>query len=482
MTSSVLQAISVALLFCGFSASAWAEPAPRQAGSAIRHVASSPAGPAQTDLTVVVNRSTPIAVGRPFARIAISQPEIADAAPTSDNRLYVRGRTIGSTNILVYDDDGGLIEIIDVRVEHDLGAIQSDIAALFPDISLELRTVAQRLHVRGNVPDDETAAEIMQIAASYAPDAVIDALDVNSPQQVMLEVRFVEASREDVKELGIGGEVSRAGDFLFATGSELLSGGAPKSILSLLGASGGVNIDFFLEALEERGVIRTLAEPNLVARSGETASFLAGGEFPVPVAADEDTISIEFREFGVSLEFTPRILSNNRMSLEVSPEVSQLDPRNSVRLASVEIPALSVRRANTIIELADGESFAIAGLIQNTVDTTSVQTPWLGDVPVLGALFRSNRFRENETELIIIITPRLVLPTPAGTRIPDPLTNNPMPSEAERLLLGNLSHENGPSRAAVGTGTLLTPSPAAVQPVVQSSRPDLGYVPGLGGE
>ena len=208
-------------------------------------------------------------------------------------------------------------------------------------------------------------------------------------QQVMLEVRFVEASREDVTELGIGSEVGRAGDFLFATGSGLLSGGAPQSILNILGGSGGVNIDFFLEALEERGVIRTLAEPNLVARSGETASFLAGGEFPVPVAADEDTISIQFREFGVSLEFTPRILSNNKMSLEVSPEVSQLDPRNSVRLANVEIPALSVRRANTIIELSDGESFAIAGLIQNTVDTTSVQTPWLGDVPVLGALFRS---------------------------------------------------------------------------------------------
>lgn len=275
-------------------------------------------------------------------------------------------------------------------------------------------------------------------------------------------------------ELGIGSEVSRAGDFLFATGSGLLSGGAPQSILNILGGSGGVNIDFFLEALEERGVIRTLAEPNLVARSGETASFLAGGEFPVPVAADEDTISIQFREFGVSLEFTPRILSNNKMSLEVSPEVSQLDPRNSVRLANVEIPALSVRRANTIIELSDGESFAIAGLIQNTVDTTSVQTPWLGDVPVLGALFRSNRFRENETELVIIITPRIVLPAPAGTRIPDPLTGTQMPSEAERILLGHLAPQPDtppPSQAVTG-------APVSAAP---KSRPDLGYVPGTEG-
>ncbi|WP_083910929.1 type II and III secretion system protein family protein [Henriciella marina] len=475
MTSSILQVFAVSLVALGLSMFAPAKADPVPTGDTAAYPAvSSQSGPAQTDLTVVVNRSTPVSIDRAFKRIAISQPEIADASPTSDNRLYVRGRTVGSTNILVYDEDGELIELIDVRVEHDLGAIRNDIAALFPDISLQLRTVAQRLHIRGNVPDDETAAEIIQIASSYAPDAVIDALDVNSPQQVMLEVRFVEASREDVKELGIGSEISRSGDFLFATGSGLLSGGAPQSILSLLGASGGVNIDFFLEALEQRGIIRTLAEPNLVARSGETASFLAGGEFPVPVSADEDTITIEFREFGVSLEFTPTILSNGRMSLEVSPEVSQLDPRNSVRLSNVEIPALSVRRATTIIELSDGESFAIAGLIQNTVDTTSVQTPWLGDVPVIGALFRSNRFRENETELIIIITPRIVLPAPAGTRIPDPLTNNPMPSEAERLLLGKLETDPAPSQASTG----ITP----VRPAPQPARQDLGYVPGMGGQ
>ena len=474
MTSKTCQILSVAIAMLALSVPGAATASPHATQSALPQTVPAGTSPLQSDLTVVVNRSTPVAINRPFARIAISQPEIADASPTSDNRLYVRGRSIGSTNILVYDEAGDLIELIDVRVEHDLGAIRNDIDALFPDIDLELRTIAQRLHVRGEVPDDETAAEIMQVAASYAPDAVIDALDVNSPQQVMPEVRFVEASREDVTELGIGSEVGRAGDFLFATGSGLLSGGAPQSILNILGGSGGVNIDFFLEALEERGVIRTLAEPNLVARSGETASFLAGGEFPVPVAADEDTISIQFREFGVSLEFTPRILSNNKMSLEVSPEVSQLDPRNSVRLANVEIPALSVRRANTIIELSDGESFAIAGLIQNTVDTTSVQTPWLGDVPVLGALFRSNRFRENETELVIIITPRIVLPAPAGTRIPDPLTGTQMPSEAERILLGHLAPQpDTPPLSQAVTGAPVSAAP--------KSRPDLGYVPGTEG-
>lgn len=427
------------------------------------------AGPAQRDLTVTVNRSTPVSISRPFKRIAVSQPEIADASPTSDNRLYVRGRTIGTTNILIYDEDGDLVEVIDVRVQHDIGAIESDVAALFPDVRLAMRTVAQRLHVRGEVPDDETAAEIIQIASSYAPDAVIDALKVNRPQQVMLEVRFVEASREDVKEIGIGNEVSRAGDFLFATGSSILSGGAPKSIASILGSSGGVNIDLFLNALEERGIIRTLAEPNLVARSGETASFLAGGEFPVPVAADEDTITIEFREFGVSLEFTPTILADNKISLEVNPEVSQLDPRNSVILSNVEIPALSVRRAKTLVELEDGQSFAIAGLIQNTVDSSSVQTPFLGDVPILGALFRSNRFRENETELVIIITPRLALPAPAGTRLPDPLSGSTETSDAERLLLGTLT------KPTTGAAQASAPSPAESR--TSGSRPDLGYVP-----
>ncbi|WP_084419686.1 type II and III secretion system protein family protein [Henriciella litoralis] len=424
-------------------------------------------GPVHTDLSVVVNRSTPIDISRPFKRIAVSQPEIADASPTSNSRLYVRGRSIGATNILVYDDVGQLVEIIDVRVQHDLGAIHSDVAALFPDVRLNLRTVAQRLHVRGEVPDRATAIEVMQIASSYAPDAVIDALSVSGSEQVMLEVRFVEASREDVQEIGLGTEVSRAGDFLFATSSRLLSGEAPKTFAALLTSAGNVNIDVFLRALEEKGIIRTLAEPNLVARSGETASFLAGGEFPVPVAADEDTVTIEFREFGVSLDFTPTILPNNRMSIQVRPEVSQLDPRNSVRLSDVEIPALSVRRADTTVELGDGESFAIAGLIQNTVDSTSVQTPFLGDIPVLGALFRSNRFRENETELVIIITPRLVRPAPAGTRLEDPLTSHREPSEAERLLLGKLDDQQAPTMGSAVTSNIGT----------QLVRPDLGYVP-----
>ncbi|MGB3626974.1 MAG: type II and III secretion system protein family protein [Henriciella sp.] len=457
--------------FASVSLLASAHAAPQLRGAETVSAAPGETGPVQTDLSVVVNRSTPIAVARPFKRIAVSQPEIADASPTADNRLYVRGRSIGSTNILVYDEDGQLVEVIDVRVQHDLGAIRSDVAALFPDVRLDLRTVANRLHMRGDVPDDATAAEIFEIASSYAPEAVIDALKVTSPQQVMLEVRFVEASREDVKEIGLGSEVSRSGDFLFSTGSRLLSGGTPKSIASILGQAGNVNIDVFLQALEEKGIIRTLAEPNLVARSGETASFLAGGEFPVPVAADENAITIEFREFGVSLDFTPTILSDSLMSLEVKPEVSQLDPRNSVRLADVEIPALSVRRAHTIVELSDGESFAIAGLIQNTVDSTSVQTPWLGDVPVLGALFRSNRFRMNETELVIIITPRLVRPAPVGTRLIDPLTGREEPSEAERLLLGKLDDPNAP------------PVGSAVSSNIDSQvvRRDLGYVPQAGG-
>lgn len=427
--------------------------------------------PVERDIAVVVNRSTPVDISRPFKRIAVSQPGIADASPTADNRLYIRGRTIGSTNILVYDDEGRLVEVIDVRVQHDLGAIRSDVTALFPQVELDLRTVASRLHVRGSVPDDATAAEIIEIASSYAPDAVINALSVSSPQQVMLEVRFVEASREDVKEIGFGNEISRTGDFLFSTGAGLLSGGAPKSIASILGGSGDVNIDLFLQALEEKGIIRTLAEPNLVARSGETASFLAGGEFPVPVAADEDTITIQFREFGVSLDFTPTILSDTKMSLEVSPEVSQLDPRNSVRLSGVEIPALSVRRANTVVELADGESFAIAGLIQNTVDSTSVQTPWLADIPVLGALFRSNRFRENETELVIIITPRLVHPAPRGARLSDPLQNNRETSEAERLLLGELEKGSALDLGEAVSSNIRT----------HTVRRDLGYVPQAGG-
>jgi len=399
---------------------------------------------ARETLVVVQGGSLPILVPEAFARLAVSEPLIADAAPVSTTEYYVRGRAIGTTSILIYSEEGHLQQIVDVKVTPDIQAIKNDLLALFPDIEIDLYPVADRIHVRGTVADTETSDAVLDVVASHAPDRVINALKIELPQQVLLEVRFVEASRDDIREIGFGSEVGRPGNFLFLTTPSLLSGPVEKTAGALFGGSGGVSIDVFLKALEEKGVVRTLAEPNLMSRSGETAYFLAGGEFPVPVAADKGIVSIAFKNFGVSLEFTPTVVNKNRIILQVTPEVSQLDPRNSVRLSDIEIPALSVRKVSTTVELGDGQSFAIAGLIQNNYDSSTAQTPLLGSVPILGALFRSSRFRKNETELVVIITPHLVKPAPSGHSLADPLANTELPTNAERYLLGEVDAQNKP--------------------------------------
>lgn len=399
-----------------------------------------------THQTIVVRKgmSLPVPVIESFDRIAVSEPTIADAAPVSSQEYFVRGREIGSTNILVYNERGNLVQLVDVLVMPNLDAVRSDLHLLFPDARVDLHPVADRIHVSGSVADEETMAQIMNVVESHAPGLSINALKVELPAQVLLEVRFVEASRDDIREIGFGTDISRPGEFLFMTSSGLISGDPARAIGQVFGDSGNTSIDFTLQALEEQGVIRTLAKPNLVSQSGQPASFLAGGEFPVPVAADEDTVTIEFKKFGVSLEFTPTIAREDRIVLQVAPEVSNLDPRNSVRLSNVEIPALSVREIKTQVELGNGQSFAIAGLIQNEYQATELQTPLLGDIPILGNLFRSSRFKKNETELVVIITPHLVLPAESPETLTDPIMLSEEPTQAERYAMSRIEGEPKP--------------------------------------
>lgn len=399
-----------------------------------------------THQTIVVRKgmSLPVPVTESFDRIAVSEPGIADAAPVSSQEYFVRGREIGSTNILVYNERGHLVQLVDVLVMPNLDAVRSDLLALFPSARVDLRPVADRIHVSGDVADEETMSQIMAVVDSHAPGLSINAMKVELPAQVLLEVRFVEASRDDIREIGFGTDISRPGEFLFMTSSSLISGDPARALGQVFGGSGNTSIDFTLQALEEQGVIRTLAKPNLVSQSGQTASFLAGGEFPVPVAADQDTVTIEFKKFGVSLEFTPTIAREDRIVLQVAPEVSNLDPRNSVRLANVEIPALSVREINTQVELGNGQSFAIAGLIQNEYQSTELETPLLGDIPILGNLFRSSRFKKNETELVVIITPHLVVPPESPGDLTDPIMLSEEPTQLERYGLSRIEGEPKP--------------------------------------
>lgn len=380
-----------------------------------------------------------------FKEIRVANADIADVVVLTNRSFHVTGKQGGKTSVLLYDQDKQLIDIIDVKVGYDLVELKQSLFETLPGQQIEVRQMGGGVYLSGEVSTPNIAAKAERIAQAYAPGKVTNGLSINDSHQVMLEVRFVEASRSAVKELGIGLLTGRPGDFAGASGSSfinqntgngLLSGNLPSLAGAILGNIGGVSLDANIQALEDQGVIRTLAEPNLVSMSGDTASFLAGGEFPIPVAADEDSIGIEFRQFGVGLSFTPTVLDDGIINLEVKPEVSQIDFANAVKISGTEIPALRVRRADTTVELRNGQSFAIAGLLENESSNSKSQVPWLGDVPILGTLFRSSRYKKRETELVIIVTPRLVQPVADISELSTPLDYSKAPSELDSFLNG----------------------------------------------
>jgi pilus assembly protein CpaC len=342
----------------------------------------------------------------PASRIVIAQPDIAKVTATSNSSFYVQGMEFGATNMLVYGKGGQLVEVIDVRVGFDSDGLQQDLVAAYPGEGIQVRNLGEVLMLTGDVSDTGVQVGAEKIAEKYAPEGIISRLTVKASQQVVLEVRIVEASRNAMQDVGFDFSVVN-NSIAIASGQGLIGIAPPNGLLATHGGSGRTAIDTALGALEQRGLIRTLARPNLVAISGEKASFLAGGEFPFPVPQDRQTIAIQFRPYGVKLNFTPTVQTNGWVKLNVEPEVSQLDPTNSLTVLGITVPALTVRRASTTLELKPGDTFVMAGLFQRGFQTDADQTPWVGDLPVLGALFRSSRWKRSETELMIIVTPRL---------------------------------------------------------------------------
>ena len=394
---------------------------------------------------VAQGKSHTIQTSHSFIDLVVGDPDIADVMPLTDRTLYVLGKKIGLTNVSVFDASKQLVGVIEVEVSYNTGMIAADMERMAPGSGAQVSSANGRTVLSGVVPDSVTAARAVAVARQHGPE-VLNELVVRSPQQVMLEVRFVEASRNAGKELGINVAAvdrnitnpNRRGLSLAAASgaASLASGGAPFGTLLGNVLSNGVEADILIRALEERGLARRLAEPNLIAMSGEKASFLAGGEFPIPVAGDRDRITVDYKKFGVSLTFTPTVLGNGVINLRIEPEVSQLDYTNTVRTAAVAVPALIVRRASTVVELRDGQSFAIAGLLQSVSQETQEQLPWLGDVPILGALFRSTAFERKETDLAIIVTPRLVKPAKPGQRLKTPLDSAAPANDADLFLVG----------------------------------------------
>jgi pilus assembly protein CpaC len=397
-------------------------------------------------IRVAVGKSETLRTDASFIDIVVGDPEIADVMPLTDRSLYVLGRKIGTTSVSIYDAGKKLVGVIDVEVSYNTSRLAAEIARRLPTAAISVSSVNGRIILSGSVPDGVTLDKALTLAKQFGSE-VINSLSVTQPQQVMLEVRFIEAARSAGRELGISFDVL-AKNFTLLSGTAglvsapgaattgLISGSTPFG--SMLGTilTNGVQADVLIRALEEKGLVRRLAEPNLVAQSGERASFLAGGEFPIPVQADLGRITVEFKKFGVGLSFTPTVLAHGLINLKIEPEVSQPDTTNKLRISGIEVPSLTVRRAATTIDLRDGQSFAIAGLLQDQVTTSDQQLPWIGDIPVLGALFRSASYQKRETDLAIIVTPRIVRPARPGDSLKTPLDATKPGNDVDYFLLG----------------------------------------------
>jgi pilus assembly protein CpaC len=428
-------------------------------------------------VSVAIGKSSDVRTDASFNDITVGDPEVADVNVLTDRSLSILGKKSGTTRVTVYGEAKKLLGVFDVEVSYDSSMLAAEITRRFAHSGLKVTTVNGKIMLSGTAPDAVTLDQAMTIARQFGPD-VINSVAVSSPQQVMLEVRFVEASRKAGRELGVQwnlfskhttintGAQLPAGQLPIGTNGPnipasaatlspivaggVLSGAAPFGFMVSRLLTGGIEVDALISALEQKGVARSLAEPNLVALSGDTASFLAGGEFPVPVPGTLGQVSIEYKRYGVGLAFTPTVLSGGLINLKIEPEVSQLDTSHPVQVAGISVPPLIVRRASTTVELRDGQSFVIGGLLQNTSTTDQQQLPWLGDVPVLGSLFRSASFQKNETDLAIIVTPRIVRPARPNDPIKTPLDNTLPPNDADLFLMGKPEVARATTRLAAG--------------------------------
>ena len=442
-------------------------------------------------IVVPKDKSLSFRLDEPATKIVVSQPDIAEVIATTDRSFYVRGIETGATNLLVYGPGGRLLQVIDIRVGLDAMALQHDLDQALPAEHIKVQAMGENVLLTGNVSSPGAAIRATTIAQKFAPDSVTSMLHVNG-SQVMLEVRILEATRSTSRDLGVGTELGNQ-SFAFQQGANVVGhpiippGGQfplvglvgtslPISALGIVGHIGHTAINAQLAALEANGSIRTLARPDLVALSGEKASFLAGGEFPFPVPSGVNLITIEFRQYGVKLDFTPTVQEDGKIKLQVVPEVSALDPTNTVRVDNVTIPALTVRRANTTVEMRDGESLVIGGLFQHTAQNDVSQVPGLANIPILSALFRSTRFKRNETELLIIVTPHVVTQSDIDGAKDKTLSGNE-PSTADLLLFGKgtdkpMAHDlGGPSDQPARAPAPVAAAPAASAPVAAAALP-----------
>jgi len=399
------------------------------------------------EMSMLVGRSAIVEVGSPIARVSLTSADIADAMVTSPNQLLVHAKVPGRISMFVWDRAGS-IQRYEIAVQRDLERLAVDMKELLPREAIDVRGNGKYVILSGHVSNKEAAERAVNLAAGFV-DARADVVTLLQIQpapptpQVLLQVRFAEVSRAALTELGLSlftsptGVVNTVGRITtqqFAApgftdqewtkassdfGADVTSAKGKFSFSDFLNFfvfSQKYDLGLVLRAMQQRGLFQSLAEPNLVAESGKEASFLAGGEFPIPIAQGSGSnigVSVQFKEFGIRLNFTP-VVDGNQVHLKVRPEVSTLDFANAVLLSGFRIPALTTRRTETELALTDGQTFAIAGLLNNTMNSTLQKIPGIGDIPILGYLFRSKAAQKNQTELVVMITPRILQPGSAG--------------------------------------------------------------------
>ncbi|ETX30961.1 type II and III secretion system protein family protein [Roseivivax isoporae] len=415
-------------------------------------------------LTVPMNRAVVVESDVPFAELSIANAAIADISSLSDRTIYVLGKAPGTTTLTILDESGRLISNVDVRVAADVTEFKERLQQILPGENIEVRTANDGIVLSGTVSSAQKLDRALSLAQRYAPERVSNLMTVGGVQQVMLKVRFAEMQRSVSKALRsslsvagdlLGGDLgvaSETGTWLSgdnALGQPVTPAGETAGAAILGFDMGGLEVGILLEAFEQKGLVRMLAEPNLTALSGQEARFLAGGEYPVPVAQDEGNISVEFKPFGIELNFVPRVVDGDLINLELRTAVSSIDPTSGVSLGNIQIDGFSRREAQTTVEMRDGESFAIAGLLQDDFRDVNGQVPWLGDVPVLGALFRSAEYAREQSELVIIVTPHLVTPT-RGEALALPTDRVRPPTEKDLFLYGRTQAGTRVQRGAVG--------------------------------
>jgi pilus assembly protein CpaC len=452
------------------------------------------AAPVHTaSVRVTVGKTEDVRTDQTFANITVGDPDVADVSPLTDHSLSILGKKIGTTRVTVYDADHKAVGIFDIEVSYDISRLAAEIDH-FTGGGIKVSSINGRILLSGSSPDAVTLDKVVQIAGQFGPDP-INTVQVMQPQQIELEVRFIEVDRNAGRDLGVqwnafGNSVlANTGSGLPASqlpitqpngafqqpayagaglgGPNVTANSLPISPVVAAGVLSGAapfgflvgqlsnKLQIEVNALESKGAARLLAEPNLVTLSGETASFLAGGQIPIPEVGATGTPSFGFQPYGVGLSFTPTVLRNGVINLIVKPEVSEIDKSNGVTVAGTFVPGLTTRKASTTLELHDGQSFMLGGLLQSDGTNNIDQLPWVGDLPVLGALFRSTDYQKQETDLVILVTPHIVRPMTPVDPVHTPFDSALPPNDVDLFLMGDT--EVSPELARLAVGALNRP-------------------------